>query len=243
MVNIGNDWDEVLCEEFNKDYYIQLREFLKREYRSRTIYPDMHDIFNALKVASYAGTKVVILGQDPYHEEGQAHGLAFSVQKGIKWPPSLMNIFKEVQNETGIKIFTEENRNRFSGRDSEKELIKKDGTKGCLSKWAEQGVLLLNATLTVRAGAAGSHRGHGWEELTDAIIKKLSDREEPLVFILWGKNARDKKTLISSSRHLIIEGAHPSPLSAYRGFWNGGYFVKTNEFLLEKGMTPIDWNI
>lgn len=243
MVKLGNDWDEILKDEFEKDYYKELRNFLKEEYAGRKIYPDMYDIFNALKVSSYAGTRAVILGQDPYHEEGQAHGLAFSVQKGVKWPPSLMNIFKEIQNETGIKIFTEENRERFSGRSSDGEDEKKDGTKGCLSKWAEQGVLLLNATLTVRAGAAGSHRGHGWEQLTDAIIKKLNDRDEPLVFILWGKNARDKKSLITSPKHLVVEGAHPSPLSAHRGFWNGGYFTKTNEFLKENGMAPIDWSI
>lgn len=241
MINIGNDWDEILKEEFNKEYYIKLREFLIEEYRTRVVYPKMHDIFNALKASSFKDTKVVILGQDPYHEEGQAHGLAFSVQKGTRWPPSLINIFKELEIETGIKIFTEENRKKFSGKDRSHN--GKVSTKGCLSKWASQGVLLLNATLTVRGKQAGSHRGRGWERLTDSIIEHLNMKDSPTVFILWGRNARDKKTLITSKKHLIIEGAHPSPLSAYRGFWNGGYFTKANEFLVKNREKPIDWSI
>lgn len=241
MINLGNDWDEILKEEFSKDYYIKLRDFLIEEYRTTVVYPNMYDIFNALKASSFKDTKVVILGQDPYHEEGQAHGLAFSVQKGTRWPPSLVNIFKELEIETGIKIFTDENRKRFSGKD--KSINRLKTTEGCLSNWASQGVLLLNATLTVRAKQAGSHRGYGWEKLTDSIIEHINKKESPTVFILWGKNARDKKSLITSNKHMIIEGAHPSPLSAYRGFWNGGYFTKANEFLKDNNIKPIDWRI
>ena len=243
MIEIGNDWDEILEEEVKKDYYKNLRKFLIEEYNTKTIYPDKHDIFNALKASSYKDTKVVILGQDPYHEEGQAHGLAFSVQKGIKWPPSLVNIFKELELETGISIFTDENKKRFSGKEKARTGENNLGTFGCLTRWAKQGVLLLTTTLTVRAGNAGSHRGHGWEEFTDFIIKSLDRKDTPTVFILWGKNAREKKSLIKSGHHLIIEGAHPSPLSAYRGFWNGAYFTRTNEFLTKNALKEIDWKI
>ena len=209
MVNIGNDWDALLAAEFEKDYYKALRDFLIAEYRNHTVYPDMHDIFNALKLTPYNKVKAVILGQDPYHGPGQAHGLCFSVQKGVAKPPSLVNIFKELNTETGMAI-------------------PKDGY---LVPWAEQGVLLLNTALTVRQGEANSHKGHGWETLTDRIIEHLNAREDPLVFILWGGNARTKKALIKAPLHLVLESAHPSPLSAQSGFFGNGHFNKTNEFL------------
>lgn len=222
MVNLGNSWDRLLATEFESEYYLKLREFLKTEYKEHTVYPDMHDIFNALKVTAYEDVKVVILGQDPYHEPGQAHGMAFSVSPGIKQPPSLVNIFKELKDDLGI------------------EPPPKD--YGYLMSWAEQGVLLLNTCLTVRAHQAGSHRNKGWERLTDRIIELLAKRPEPLVFILWGANARSKVPLIED-RHLILEGPHPSPLSAYSGFFGGHYFSKTNEFLEANGESPIDWRI
>lgn len=217
MVNIGNSWDELLKPEFEKEYYLLLREFLKSEYRSHTIYPEMHDIFNALKYTPFEKVKAVILGQDPYHGKGQAHGLCFSVQKGIQKPPSLVNIFKELHSETGADI-------------------PKDGW---LVPWAEQGVLLLNTVLTVREGQANSHKGKGWEKLTDRIIELLNDRPEPIVFILWGANARAKKMLITNPSHLVLESAHPSPLSAHNGFLGNGHFVKANNFL----EFPIDWSL
>lgn len=222
MVNLGNSWDRLLAAEFESEYYLKLREFLKTEYKEHTVYPDMHDIFNALKVTAYEAVKVVILGQDPYHEPGQAHGMAFSVSPGIKQPPSLVNIFKELKDDLGI------------------EPPPKD--YGYLMSWAEQGVLLLNTCLTVRAHQAGSHRNKGWERLTDRIIELLAKRPEPLVFILWGANARSKVPLIED-RHLILEGPHPSPLSAYSGFFGGHYFSKANEFLEANGESPIDWRI
>ena len=221
MVNIGNDWDALLSEEFEKPYYRQLREFLKSEYKSHEIYPDMYDIFNALKLTSYSGTKVLIVGQDPYHEPGQAHGLAFSVREGVQPPPSLINIYKEINSELGIPI----------------------PKSGDLTKWAKQGVLLLNTALTVRRGAANSHRGHGWEIFTDRIIELLSQREKPLVFILWGSNARAKTRLITNQRHLVLQSVHPSPLSASGGFFGCGHFRKCNEFLESVGETPIDWSL
>ncbi len=222
MVNIGNDWDGILKDEWTKPYYTELREFLKREYFGRTVYPDMYDIFSALKYTAYGDVKAVILGQDPYHEPGQAHGLAFSVKKGVRQPPSLINIFSELQSDLGIEAPSIDN--------------------GCLIPWAKEGVLLLNTVLTVRAHEANSHRGKGWEILTDRIIELLSEREEPMVFILWGNPARAKKELISG-RHLILEGPHPSPLSAHRGFFGGKYFSKTNAFLEANGISPIDWRI
>lgn len=223
MVHIGNDWDDILKEEFKKEYYLRLRQFLIREYRSRMIYPDMYDIFNALKYTPYEKVKAVILGQDPYHEPGQAHGLAFSVRPGVPQPPSLINIFRELQDDLGIPAPPRDN--------------------GCLTPWAEQGVLLLNTVLTVREHQANSHHGKGWEMLTDKIISLLNDRNAPVVFILWGGNARRKKELITNGKHLILEGAHPSPLSAYRGFFGGRYFSRTNRFLESVGEGAIDWDI
>ena len=223
MVNIGNDWDRVLAGEFDKEYYQELRKFLIWEYRNRVIYPDMYDIFNALKLTPYEDVKAVILGQDPYHEQGQAHGLAFSVQKGVQQPPSLMNIFKELHDDLGILPPPQDN--------------------GCLIPWAQQGVLLLNTCLTVREHQAGSHRGKGWETLTDRIIELLNQREKPMVFILWGANAKAKQALITDQRHLVLSGPHPSPLSAYRGFFGGRYFSKTNEFLIRVGQEPINWQL
>ncbi len=221
MVNIGNEWDELLAEEFKKDYYLQLRRFLISEYNSRTIYPPMNDIFNALKATSYSDVKAVILGQDPYHGAGQAHGMCFSVKKGTPPPPSLQNIFKEIQSELELPI----------------------PPHGELTAWAKSGVLLLNTVLTVREGLANSHRGHGWEILTDRIIELLNERETPIVFLLWGGNARAKAKLITNPKHLVLQCAHPSPLSAHNGFFGCGHFIKANEFLKSSGMEPIDWRI
>jgi len=223
MVHIGNDWDEILKGEFDKPYYLALRQFLIKEYRSLTVYPDMYDIFNALKYTAYNDVKVVILGQDPYHEPGQAHGMAFSVMKGVPQPPSLVNIFKELQDDLGIEP--------------------PPSGDGCLIPWARSGVLLLNAVLTVRAHRANSHKGKGWEHLTDRIIELINEREKPAVFILWGRNAKDKMPLITSPRHLVLTGAHPSPLSAYRGFFGGRYFSKANDFLTRNGLGEVDWTL
>lgn len=223
MVNLGNDWDDILAEEFRKDYYLKLREFLKSEYKNHTVYPGMYDIFNALKATAYDDVKVLILGQDPYHEPGQAHGMAFSVMPGVKRPPSLVNIFKELEDDLGIKP-------------------PEDGN-GYLMSWAESGVLLLNTALTVRAHEANSHSGKGWEILTDRIIELLNEREKPLVFILWGGNARSKVKLIKNDRHLVLEGPHPSPLSAYRGFFGGKYFSRANNFLERTGQKPVNWDL
>ncbi|MBR3920610.1 MAG: uracil-DNA glycosylase [Oscillospiraceae bacterium] len=221
MVNIGNDWDEVLRGEFEKEYYLKLRGFLKQEYFTRRIFPDMYDIFNALKYTPYDKVKAVIIGQDPYHGEGQAHGLCFSVREGIEKPPSLKNIFKELHDDIG---FTEPQ-------------------NGTLTKWAEDGVLLLNAVLTVREGQANSHQGKGWETFTDTVISHLNNREKPMVFILWGRNARNKKTLITNPSHKILEAAHPSPLSAYNGFFGCRHFSKANDFLKANGIEEINWQI
>ena len=218
MVNIGNSWDDILKEEFKKEYYLKLREFLKSEYSSRIIYPDMYNIFNAFKHTSYEDVKVVLLGQDPYHEPGQAQGLCFSVPSDFKKPPSLVNMYKELQDELGIVR-----------------------TTGSLEDWADQGVLLLNAVLTVRKGAAGSHAGKGWEVFTDRVIELLNEREDPCIFLLWGGYARKKKTLITNKRHFVLESAHPSPLSAYNGFFGNGHFKKVNEILVSMGKDPIDW--
>ena len=190
MVNIGNEWDALLAGEFEKEYYQKLRRILAHEYKTRTIYPDMYDIFNALKYTSYSDVKAVILGQDPYHGAGQAHGLCFSVKRGVEPPPSLKNIFKEIESETGIK----------------------QPSHGELTSWAKQGVLLLNTVLTVRAGEANSHKGIGWETFTDRVIELLNEREKPIVFLLWGGNARQKKKLITAPQHKILETVHPSPL-------------------------------
>ncbi|MCI5604842.1 MAG: uracil-DNA glycosylase [Clostridia bacterium] len=221
MVSLGNDWDEILKEEFQKDYYLKLREFLKVEYRSHKIHPDMYDIFNALKWTSYADTKVVILGQDPYHEENQAHGLAFSVKKGVKIPPSLLNMYKELQNELGCYI----------------------PNNGYLEKWARQGVLLLNSSLTVRDGAANSHRNKGWEIFTNHVVECLNKREDPVIFLLWGNNAKEKMSVITNPWHKILTTVHPSPLSASRGFFGCNHFITANRLLEEMGKSPIDWQI
>lgn len=221
MVNIGNDWDELLAGEFDKPYYLELRGFLKSEYSGYTIYPDMYDIFNALKLTPYSEVKAVILGQDPYHEPNQAHGLAFSVQDGVEPPPSLKNIYKELNTDLGLPI----------------------PKTGDLTCWAKQGVLLLNTSLTVRRGQANSHRGKGWEIFTDRVIALLNEREKPLVFILWGANARKKVELITNPRHLILTSAHPSPLSAYSGFFGCRHFSKCNKFLSESGISEIDWRV
>ena len=221
MVKFNNEWDGILKDEFEKEYYLTLREFLKSEYSSHRIFPDMNNIFNAFKYTSYSDVKAVILGQDPYHGYGQAHGLCFSVQKGTQKPPSLQNIFKELNDDLGIPPA-------------------KDGQ---LTKWAESGVLLMNTVLTVREGQANSHKGMGWETYTDRVISILNEREKPIVFILWGANARSKKQLITGKQHLILEAAHPSPLSAYNGFFGCKHFSKTNDFLLEHNINTINWNL
>lgn len=220
MIKITEKWDEILADEFNAPSYKKLREFLKEEYSTRTVYPSMYDIFNSMKNTDFDDVKVVLIGQDPYHEKGQAMGLSFSVPKGIERPPSLVNIFKEIENETGDKM----------------------PVHGDLTGWARQGVLLLNTVLTVREHAANSHRGKGWENFTDGIIKKLSDYKKGLVFLLWGGNARAKKPLINANKHLILECAHPSPLSAYNGFFGCGHFIKTNEYLIKQGKMPVVWS-
>lgn len=222
MVNFGNSWDTVLKGEFDKPYYLELRKFLIDEYRNYTIYPNMYDIFNAMKYTPYENVRAVIIGQDPYHGEGQAHGLCFSVKKGVPVPPSLRNIFTEIKNDIGIDN---------SGKDGE------------LTQWAKSGVLLLNAVLTVRACQAGSHRGKGWEILTDRIIEKLNERPEPVVFILWGAYAKSKQALVTAPQHLVLTAAHPSPLSAYNGFFGCRHFSQTNNFLTSKGLSPIDWSL
>lgn len=223
MVQIGNEWDELLGPEFEKPYYHELRRFLVEEYEQHTVYPAKENIFNALRYTPYRDVRVVILGQDPYHEPEQAHGLAFSVLPGVAPPPSLGNIFRELEDDTGLPAA--------------------DRTDGCLIPWAKSGVLLLNTVLTVRAHEANSHRGHGWEILTDEIIRRLNDREEPVVFLLWGSPARRKLDLITNRRHMVLVGAHPSPLSAYRGFFGGKYFSRANAFLKEAGETPVCWDL
>lgn len=221
MKPLGNDWDDLLKDEFQKDYYQKLRQFLKNEYRTRTIYPNMYKIYEALRLTPYMDTKVVILGQDPYHGPNQAHGLAFSVQEGVDIPPSLMNIYKELQSDEGCFI----------------------PNNGCLIPWAKQGVLLLNTSLTVIAGQANSHKDIGWEMLTDRIIQLLNERETPVVFLLWGRHAKSKAVYITNSKHLILSTVHPSPLSASRGFFGCRHFSRTNEFLINTGQKPIDWQI
>lgn len=221
MVNIGNEWDALLSGEFKKDYYLRLREFLKAEYGSRNIFPPMEDIFNALRYTSYSDVKAVILGQDPYHGAGQAHGLCFSVKKGVQPPPSLQNIFKELNADLGIQ----------------------PPPHGELTAWAKSGVLLMNTVLTVREGQANSHKGQGWEILTDRVIELLNGRKQPIVFLLWGGNARAKAKLITNPAHLVLQCAHPSPLSAYNGFFGCRHFSKANQFLEANGIEPIDWQI
>lgn len=221
MVNIGNDWDELLKDEFSKDYYKKLQSFLKEEYENYIVHPDKNDIFTALKHTAYEDTRVVIFGQDPYHGENQAHGMAFSVQKGVDIPPSLKNIYKELADELGLYI----------------------PKHGCLEKWARQGVLLLNASLTVRDGEANSHKGKGWELLTDRITGLLNERHEPVIFLLWGNDAKKKEELITNPQHIILSAAHPSPLSANRGFFGCGHFKKVNNILTAMNRSPIDWQI
>lgn len=218
---LKNDWKNYLESEFQKDYYIKLRKFLVTEYNSKVIYPNMYDLFNALHYTPYSKVKVVILGQDPYHGPNQAHGLSFSVNPGVKAPPSLINMYKELQSDLGCYI----------------------PNNGYLKKWADQGVLLLNTVLTVRDGEANSHKNKGWEEFTTKIIQVLNEKETPIVFILWGNNAISKASLITNKKHLIIKSVHPSPLSASRGFFGSKPFSKTNNFLISTNQTPIDWQI
>ena len=216
---IGNDWDEHLKTEYDKTYFKELLEFVDGEYHTKEIYPRKNEIFNAFRNTSYKDTKVVLLGQDPYHEPHQANGLAFSVTKDVRIPPSLVNIYKEIHDDLGLPI----------------------PHHGDLTYWAKQGVLLLNNVLTVERGKANSHKGLGWETFTLNVVRYLNEREKPLVFILWGKNAIEKKKYIDS-RHLVLTSVHPSPLSAYRGFFGSKPFSKTNAFLIKNGMTPIDWS-
>lgn len=220
-VNFKNQWQDLLKDEFSKEYYLKLREFLKLEYSTRTIYPHMNDIFNALHFTSYEDVKVVILGQDPYHGYKQAHGLSFSVQPGIKIPPSLRNIYKELQTDLGCYI----------------------PNNGFLKSWTKEGVLLLNTVLTVREGTPNSHKNKGWEIFTDKVISLLNEREKPIVFILWGNNAISKEKLITNKNHLILKSVHPSPLSASRGFFGSKPFSKTNDFLKSINEEPINWQI
>ena len=221
MAAISNDWLEALRGEFKKPYYRQLFETVKKEYATHLVFPPADDIFNAFHLTPLKDVKVVILGQDPYHNVGQAHGLCFSVQKGVAIPPSLVNIYQELHDDLGCSI----------------------PDHGYLVKWARQGVLMLNTVLTVRAHQANSHRGIGWEEFTDAAIKVLDEQDRPIVFILWGTPAQRKKTMLHNPRHLVLEAPHPSPLSAYRGFFGSRPFSKTNAFLEENGVEPIDWQI
>ncbi len=221
MIRIGSGWDEVLSEEFKKPYFTSLCDFLKEEYNSGRVFPEKQNVFNALKTTPYSSVKAVILGQDPYHEVGQAHGLCFSVQKGCKIPPSLKNMYKELYDDLGIS----------------------PASHGELTSWARQGVLLLNTVLTVREGQANSHKGKGWEIFTDEIIRRLSDRKEPIAFILWGGNAKTKAQLITAKQHAVFTCAHPSPLSAYNGFFGCRHFSKVNTFLSQNDIVPIDWKI
>lgn len=221
MVNIGNDWDVILKDEWDKPYYRLLRKFLKQEYMTKIIYPNMNDIFNALRYTAFEDIKAVILGQDPYHGAGQAHGLCFSVKKGVDVPPSLQNIYKEMQSDLGIT----------------------PPSHGELTYLAKQGILMLNTVLTVQSGQAASHRGHGWENFTDRVIYEINKKTEPVVFILWGRPAAEKAEIITNPIHLKLKAPHPSPLSAHRGFFGSRPFSKTNEFLTAHGIEPIDWQI
>ena len=220
MVALGNDWDALLAGEFQKEYYLRLRVFLKEEYASKTIYPKMHDIFNALRYSSYAETKVVIVGQDPYINPGEAHGLAFSVQPSAKIPPSLQNIFKELETDVDFKI----------------------PNNGCLTHWASRGVMLLNAALTVERGRSRSHAGRGWETFTDAVMDLLNKKNSPVVFLLWGRDAQIKGSRIDNPMHLVLVAAHPSPLAGGK-FFGCKHFSKANNFLIKNGLSPINWQI
>lgn len=216
-----NGWLPYLEPEYAKDYYRELYDFVAKEYQEHTVFPPVKEVYSALKHTDINDVKVVILGQDPYHERGQAHGMSFSVKPGVKIPPSLQNMYKELHDELGCYI----------------------PNNGFLEKWADQGVLLLNTVLTVREGAANSHKGKGWEQFTDAIIRAVNEQDRPIVYLLWGSNARSKKALINNKKHLILESVHPSPLSAYNGFFGCGHFKKCNEFLQQNGIAPIDWQI
>ncbi len=218
---IDNDWLPCLKAEFSKPYYKDLYEFVKKEYSEHVIYPPSDEIFSALENTPFSEVKVVIIGQDPYHEPGQAHGMCFSVRPGVKVPPSLDNMYKELKDELGLY----------------------KPNNGYLMKWAKQGVLLLNTVLTVRKGEANSHKGKGWENFTDAVISAVNTIDRPVVYLLWGSNARSKKKLIMNPKHLVLETVHPSPLSAYNGFFGCGHFKKANEFLKENGVEPVDWQI
>lgn len=221
MAMIANDWMGAIREEFSKEYYKKLYQFVKNEYSTQVVYPPSEEIFNAFHLTPLSEVKVVILGQDPYHNAGQAHGLCFSVQPGTEIPPSLVNIYKELESDLGCYV----------------------PDNGFLEKWARQGVLLLNTVLTVRAHQANSHQGRGWEQFTDAVIRAVNEKEEPVVFLLWGRPAQMKKSMLTNPKHLILEAPHPSPLSAYRGFFGCRHFSKTNEFLSSHGIDPIDWQI
>ncbi len=218
---IGNDWDKYLKDEYSKEYFIKLKHFISNEYKTKTVYPKMSEIFNAFQKTPFENVKVVILGQDPYHGEKEAEGLSFSVKVGIQKPPSLINIFSELKGDLGIE----------------------PPNHGSLVSWAEQGVLLLNSTLTVLKDTPKSHSNKGWEIFTDEVIKIINNKSTPVVFILWGSDARSKKYLITNKKHLIIESAHPSPLSAYRGFFGSRPFSRTNDFLISNNIKPIDWKI
>lgn len=218
---IEESWKEVLLEEFRSDYFLELKEFLVAERKKNKVYPPGSQIFNAFNFTPFDKVQVVILGQDPYHGQGQAHGLCFSVPQGINPPPSLVNIFKELNSDLGIPV----------------------PAHGNLEKWAKQGVLLLNATLTVRANQAGSHQGKGWEQFTDAVIQRLSNQRVGLVYILWGRFAQAKEALIDTKKHYVLKAAHPSPFSAYNGFFGSKHFSKTNELLRRHGLTEIDWDL
>ena len=214
-----SSWDEVLQDEWSKPYYLELREFLKKEYAEQTIYPPMNELWTAFTLTPFEEVKVVLLGQDPYHGFGQAHGMSFSVKPGVKIPPSLRNMFKELSADLGVEA----------------------PTTGTLTGWATQGVLLMNTVLTVREKTPHAHKGKGWEQLTDTVIRSLNDAPQRIVFLLWGNAAREKKALIDTSRHAVIESTHPSPFSAHRGFFGSRPFSKTNDYLIEWGQTPIDW--
>ncbi len=221
MGMIENDWLEPLNPEFRKPYYAELFQFVKEEYAARKVFPPSDDIFNAFHLTPLSEVKAVILGQDPYHNDGQAHGLCFSVKPDVDIPPSLVNIYQELHDDLGCYI----------------------PNNGYLTKWAKQGVLMLNTVLTVRAHQANSHRGKGWEEFTDAAIRILNDQDRPIVFILWGSPAQKKAMMLHNPKHLILKAPHPSPLSAYRGFFGSKPFSQTNDFLEKNGLTPIDWQI
>ncbi|MBE6125274.1 MAG: uracil-DNA glycosylase [Erysipelotrichaceae bacterium] len=219
---INATWDKFLNEEFRKPYFKELSEFLKREYRTKTIYPPKKEVFSSFYFTDMDKVKVVILGQDPYHEPGQACGMCFAVKPGVQLPPSLQNIYKEIQDDLGIPM---------------------NYNNGYLVKWARQGVLLINSVMTVEKGRANSHAGHGWETFTNNVIEKINTLDQPVVYLLWGNNARQKKQLITNPKHLILETVHPSPLSVYRGFFGCRHFSKANEFLVKNGAEPIDWRM